>query len=786
MKVYTRSGATEVVSFDKITARLEALRDAVLGKGRSAPLSRDVDVSKIAAQACASMFDGISTVRLDELTADIACALCTEHPDYGTLAARILVSNLHKSTTASVVDTFGAVKRGLSNTFLEDIHALGDEFFMSFVDYSRDYYFDYFGFRTLEKMYLTKDASGTAVIERPQHMYIRVAVALWGRDVHNVKKTYEELSRHRFTHASPTLFNAGATNQQLASCFLHTISDSLDAIFSSFGDIAKISKNGGGLGVSVHDIRSRGAPIKTTSSGKSDGLVPMLRVANDVIRYVNQSGRRKGSMAIYIEPSHPDIFEVLDLKRNAGDEHLRARDLFYAMWVPDLFMRRVMDGGMWSLFDPDACPGLSEVWGAAYDALYDTYESKGMASRTVPAQDVWHAMVRSQIETGQPYVLFKDACNAKSNQQNLGCIKSSNLCTEIVEYTSSEETAVCNLGSLSLPAFVKRDPETGEPIGYDFSALVTSTCILAKNLDRVIDVTVYPIASAKTSNMRHRPIGIGVQGLHDVFFQLRFPFDSPEARKLNIEIFEAIYYAAIRTSCDLAIDTKEPYSSFEGSPASMGKLQFDLWDTTPSPLTDHRFEWEELKADVVQCGLRNSLSVAPMPTASTAQILGNTECFEPVTSNLYSRRTLAGEFVVVNTYLVSDLMRLGMWTKDIKDRIITYDGSVQNVHGVPDDIKALYRTAWEIPQKSLVDMAADRGAFVCQSQSLNLFMAVPTYKKVTAALFHGWRRGLKTGMYYLRTKPASRAVQVTVAPEGSGVNVAADDDGSGACLMCSS
>ena len=782
MRVTTRSGGAEVVSFDKITARLEALRDAILGKGRATALSKDVDVSKIAAQACAGMFDGISTVRLDELTADIACALCTEHPDYSTLAARILVSNLHKSTSDSVVKTFEAVERGLSDSFLDDVRALGDPFFESFIDYSRDYYFDYFGFRTLEKMYLTKTASGNVIVERPQHMYVRVAVALWGRDADNVKKTYEELSRHRFTHASPTLFNAGAKNQQLASCFLHTVSDSLDDIFASFGDIARISKNGGGLGVSVHDIRSRGAPIKTTSSGTSDGLVPMLRVANDIIRYVNQSGRRKGSMAIYIEPSHPDIFEVLELKRNAGDEHLRARDLFYAMWIPDLFMRRVRDGGAWSLFDPDACPGLSDVWGEAYDALYESYESRGMASRVVAAQDVWHAMVRSQIETGQPYVLFKDACNGKSNQQNLGCIKSSNLCTEIVEFTSPDETAVCNLGSLSLPAFIKRDPETGEPTGYDFAKLVASTRILATNLDRVIDVTVYPIASAKASNMRHRPVGIGVQGLHDVFFQLRMPFDSPAARKLNTEIFEAVYYAAIRTSCDIAIATGKTYSSFEGSPASNGKLQFDLWSVVPPPLTPARFEWADLKADVVRCGLRNSLSVAPMPTASTAQILGNTECFEPVTSNLYSRRTLAGEFVVINTYLVAELMRLGMWTKDVRDRIVADEGSVQNVRGVPDGIKALYRTAWEIPQRSLIDMAADRGPFVCQSQSLNLFMAAPTFKKVTAALFHGWRRGLKTGMYYLRTRPASRAVQITVAPEG---RVVVDED-EGACVMCSS
>jgi ribonucleoside-diphosphate reductase alpha subunit len=782
MRVVTRSGNLEDVSFDKITARLMALRDASLGTP-SLSLSPAVDVGKIAAQTCANMYDGITTARLDELTADIACSLCTEHPDYGSLAARILVSNLHKSTSADVLDVFDSAGPGaFHETFLADARELGKGFFESIIEYSRDYNFDYFGFRTLEKMYLTKTLDGT-IIERPQIMYIRVAIALWGRDAQRVAHTYAELSSHKFTHASPTLFNAGARNQQLASCFLHSMSDSLDDIFASFGDIAKISKHGGGLGVSVHDIRSRGAPIKSTSSGTSDGLVPMLRVANDIIRYVNQSGRRKGSMAIYIEPSHPDIFDVLDLRRNAGDEHLRARDLFYAMWIPDLFMRRVQTGSAWSLFDPDACPGLSDVWGDAYDALYESYETRGLATKTVPAQDLWHAMIRSQIETGQPYVLFKDACNKKSNQQNLGCIKSSNLCTEIVEYTSPGEVAVCNLGSLSLPAFVKRDPDTGEPTGYDFDKLMASVRVLARNLDRVIDITAYPVPTARTSNMRHRPIGIGVQGLHDVFFELRMPFDSPAARTLNVDIFEAIYYAAIRTSCDIAAEVGA-YSTFPGSPASKGQLQFDMWGVMPS----RRFQWDALKEDIARHGLRNSLSLAPMPTASTAQILGNTECFEPITSNLYARRTLAGEFVVVNSYLVRDLMRLGLWTKDSRDRIIADDGSVQNLRGVPPDIKELYKTAWEISQRTVIDMAADRGAYICQSQSLNLFMAQPTFKKVTSALFHGWQRGLKTGMYYLRTKPAAKAIQVTVDPgvasdvkrQGSGIG----DDPEG-CVACS-
>ena len=1087
MHVTKRDGRAEPVEFDKITQRLVHLRD-MEPRLREA----DVDVTRVAASVCSSVHDGIATARLDELAADVAVGLSTENLGYGTLAARTLVSNLQKNTSDSVVDTYESMAGLLGPGFMEVVRGHGQEL-QAMVRYERDYDFDFFGFKTMEKMYLTRVEG--VVVERPQHMWLRVAVALWGDTVEGVqmqrvRETYEFLSTRRFTHASPTLFNAGLKRQQLASCFLGGVEDdSIDGIFDALTKCARISKYGGGIGLHVSGVRSKGSHIRGTN-GESDGLVPMLRVANAVASYVNQGGRRKGSIAVYIEPHHPDILDVLALKRNGGDEHLRARDLFYAVWVSDLFMRRVEASGTWSLFDPATCPGLERAWGAEYEALYERYEVEGLATRTLPAQDLWFEILRSQIETGTPYILYKDAANAKSNQQNLGTIRCSNLCvsgdtriltatgyhpiaglvgrrvevwngerfsetivaqtgvaqklvtvaldngtelrctpyhkfyvetgsrpsetsravtiqaselqtgdrlikydlptlvsgksdrdpreaytrgffsaagyvdvvaktakisvsdadkkaaldlragytsktdchyratytlgaaagvekfevpinsspadklrwlegyvdgdgsvihddgienlqaasvskeflhdiqlmlqtlgvsstvalareagradmdggskmydtktlwrisigsrglralagmgfapsrvrvttdggreahhdtyrytrvigvtdhgeigdtfcfneplrhagvfegvltgqcSEIIEFTSADEVAVCNLGSLSLPAFLADDGAT-----FDFQALMAATRVLARNLDRVIDITYYPIPEAETSNMRHRPVGVGVQGLQDVFFALKMPFESPEAAELNRRIFEAVYFAAIDTSCELAREHGVgAYSTFEGSPASQGRLQFDLWGVTPS---DPQHDWGRLKADIAAHGLRNSLSVAPMPTASTANIFGNVESTEPVTSNIYSRRTLAGEFAVVNKHLVRDLAARGLWSRSMKDAILARDGSVQGIASIPEDVQRLYKTAWELSMKAVIDMAADRGAYVCQSQSLNLFVAEPTFKKLSSMHFYAWKKGLKTGCYYLRTKPAARAVQVTVAP----------------------
>lgn len=749
MQVLKRDGRREAVHFDKITQRLERLK-----RLKDEP-QLVVDVTKVAAQVCAAVHDGITTGRLDELAADVAAGMSTLHPDYAVLAARILVSNLQKSTSDSVVETWQKMASVLDPEFLADAERRSSEL-QALVDYSYDYIFDFFGFKTVEKLYLTRVEG--KVVERPQHMWLRVAFALWrglGDDgMERVKETYELLRSKMFTHASPTLFNAGLRHQQLASCYLTGIeADSVEGIFDSLTKCAKISKFGGGIGLHVSGVRAKGAPIRGTN-GQSDGLVPMCRVLNAVASYINQGGRRKGSIAVYIEPHHPDIMEVLALKRNSGDEHLRARDLFYAVWVSDLFMRRVQDSGTWSLFDPSRCPGLNETHGDEYAALYERYEAEGMATRQLPARDVWFEILRSQIETGTPYILYKDACNAKSNQQNLGTIKCSNLCSEIVEYTAPDEVAVCNIGSVSLPAYVVN----GE---FDFSALMAVTRVLARNLDRMIDLTFYPIEEARRSNLRHRPIGIGVQGLQDVFFLMRYPYDSPQAALLNKKIFECMYYAALSESCELSRQLG-PYSTFAGSPASQGKLQYDLWGVQPTESTD--LSWQTLKEDIQTYGLRNSLSMAPMPTASTATIFGNTEACEPVTSNMFSRRTLAGEFAVVNKYLVADLVRRGLWNVEMKNKILERDGSIQGIPGMPEDLQALYKTAWELSQKSVIDMAADRGAFVCQSQSMNLFVPDPTFKKLSSMHFYAWSKGLKTGIYYLRSKPAAKAVQVTVAP----------------------
>lgn len=746
MKVLKRHGGLEPVQMDKVAARLAALADGLA-----------VDIDRVAVAACAAMYDGIPTTRLDQLAADTAYALSTEHPDYGVLAARVLVSDLHKRTEPSAVAAFERMAGLLSPEFMAVARAYGATL-DGLLQHDRDYDFDYFGFRTLEKMYLTR-VDGQ-VVERPQHTWLRVALALWGLDIERVRETYECLSKKRFTHASPTIFNAGMRHQQLASCFLLGVEDSVDDIFAALAKCARVSKHGGGIGMHVSGVRGRGAHIRGTN-GASDGLVPMLRVTNAVADYINQGGRRRGSIAVYIEPWHPDVFDVLDLKKNSGDEHLRARDLFYAVWVPDLFMRRVEAGGEWSLFDPDACPGLATTWGAEFEALYAKYESEGRAARRLPAQDLWFAILRSQIETGVPYLLFKDAVNGKSNQQNLGTIRCSNLCCEICEYTSPDEVAVCTLGSLSLPAFVADG-------AFDFQALHAATKVLARNLNRVIDITYYPVPEAANSNVRHRPIGVGVQGLQDAFFELRLPFDSEGARELNRKIFETMYHAALETSAELAAE-HGAYSSYAGSPASEGRLQPDLWGARAAgegwPAEGWRPNWGRLRALVALHGLRNSLSIAPMPTASTSQLLGNCECFEPQTSNLYSRRTLAGEFAVLNVRLVRDLLARGLWTTELKNRIVGADGSLAGLAGVPDDLKDLYKTAWELSQKTLIDLAADRGPYVCQSQSMNLFVAEPTFARLSSMHFYSWKRGLKTGCYYLRTKPASRAAQVTVPAE---------------------
>ena len=758
MSVVKRDGKREFVNFDKITTRIERLcwpLGASPTKSEDARVADDallVDASKIAATVCASVVDGITTERLDELTADAAAGMSTEHPDYGVLAARIVVSNLQKQTSDDVLDTYERMASLLDPTFLEHVRANRDAF-QSMVHYDRDFDFDYFGFKTMEKLYLTKVHG--KIVERPQHMFLRVAVAIWGSDVDRVKETYDAMSTKMFTHASPTLFNAGLKNQQLSSCFLLGVEDdSIAGIYDALTKCAHISKYGGGIGMHISNVRCKGSKIRGTN-GESDGIVPMAKVFDATAAYVNQGGRRKGAIALYLEPHHPDVFEFLDLKRNQGEDSLRARNLFYAMWLPDLFMKRVEADDVWSLFDPAECPDLNDLYGDEFEVAYERLESQRAFVRQIKAQDLWTAIVRSQIETGGPYVLFKDAANRKSNQKNLGTIKCSNLCTEIMEYTSKDEIAVCTLGSLSLPAFVLETPDGPR---YDFDSLMRATKVLAKNLDRIIDINFYPLQEARNSNERHRPVGIGVQGLANVFFGMKMPFDSPEAAELNRNIFETIYYGSLLASNELA-EIHGPYSSYAGSPASLGKLQYDLWKTVPTMYWD----WEGLKASIAKHGLRNSLSVAPMPTASTAQFMSNVEAMEPQTSNLYSRRTLAGEFPVINTQLVRELIARGTWDVDMKNKIVAHGGSIQKVIGIHPSVKAVYKTAWEMSMKTIIDMAADRGAFVCQSQSLNCFVAEPTMKSLSSMHFYAWRKGLKTGCYYLRTKAASSAIKVTTS-----------------------
>ena len=750
MHVLKRDGRKEPVQFDKITARIKKL---------CYELHPAVDPVKVAMRVIEGVYDGVTTTELDNLAAEVAATNAVTHPDYASLARRIALSNLHKSTKKSFAETMEDLHNyidpitgqnaSLVATDVIEIIREQAEFLDSQIIYDRDFNYDYFGFKTLERSYLLK--INGEIVERPQHMLMRVAVGIHKDDMDAAVNTYNLMSDGWFTHATPTLFNSGTPKPQMSSCFLLTTQeDSISGIYDTLKQCAKISQNAGGIGLSIHDIRATGSYIKGTN-GTSNGIVPMLRVFNDTARYVDQGGgKRKGSFAVYIEPWHADIFDFLELKKNHGKEEQRARDLFYALWIPDLFMKRVEENGDWTLMCPNECPGLSDTHSADFEALYTKYEAEGKGRKTIKAQELWFKVLESQIETGTPYMLYKDAANSKSNQQNLGTIKSSNLCTEIIEYTAPDEVAVCNLASVALPKYVKNGT-------FDHDKLFEVTYQVTRNLNRIIDRNYYPIPEARNSNMRHRPIGLGVQGLADVFILMRHPFDSDEARALNREIFETIYYAACTASKDMAKE-EGAYESFKGSPASEGKLQFDLWGVTP---TD-RWEWNVLKEEIKEHGLRNSLLLAPMPTASTAQILGNNECFEPYTSNIYTRRVLSGEFIIVNKHLLRDLTKLGLWDDDMKNRIISANGSIQNINEIPDNLKALYRTAWEIPQRALIDMSADRGAFICQSQSLNVFMENVNTAKLTSMHFYAWKQGLKTGMYYLRTKAATDAIKFTV------------------------
>jgi ribonucleoside-diphosphate reductase alpha chain len=743
MEVIKRDGTKQPILFDKISERIRKLTHM--------EPTLSLDIPRLAIQIINQLHDQISTSKIDELTAQECASQCANHPDFGVLAGRIVISNLHKNTNASFYEVVCALHEAgrINNDYAGCVYALASSYH-SMIDYSRDYLFDYFGYKTLERAYLLK--VNDTIIERPQHMWMRVAISLHGTNLAKVQEAYDLMSQLYYTHATPTLFNAGTKHQQLSSCFLVAMQeDSIEGIYDTLKDCALISKWAGGIGIHVHNIRASNTPIYGTN-GKSNGLVPMLRVFNETARYVDQGGgKRNGSIAVYLSPEHPDIEAWLDLKRNTGDENSKARDLFYGLWVPDLFMERVEKQESWSLFCPHQCPGLNGVYGEKYRALYEQYESEGKATKVVQARDLWFQILNSQMETGTPYLLYKDACNEKSNQKNIGVIQSSNLCTEIIQYSNPEETAVCNLASLSLPAFVKN----GE---FDYDELHRVTKIVTRNLDRIIDINDYPTEKAHRSNMRHRPIGLGVQGLADVFFLMKYPFISDEASEVNKNIFETIYHASMETSMELAMEHGS-YSTFRGSPLSEGKFQFDLWGVTPS-----RYDLERLRTKVMEHGVRNSLLVAPMPTASTSQILGNTECIEPITSHLYTRRTLAGEFIVLNEYLVRELMEMGKWNESVKQNIIANQGSVQQLD-IPDEMKQRYKIVWEMPMKKIIDMAVDRGAFICQSQSLNLWIKDPTYTILTSMHFYGWKKGLKTGIYYLRRKAKHAPTPFTVPCE---------------------
>jgi ribonucleoside-diphosphate reductase alpha subunit len=797
MMVIKRNGTSESISFDKILRRIKKLgQEANIVQKSNTTWAVGINYTSLAMKVIEQLYNNIHTTKIDELAAEHCAALSSTHPDYGTLAGRIVISNHQKNTNASFYMTTHCIYNSLMNAetgesllnadYFSTVSEHRDELDAMVVD-DRDYLIDYFGFKTLEKSYLLRIDDNS--VERPQHMWLRVAVAIHGSNMVKVRETYDLMSSKYFTHATPTLFNAGTLHQQMSSCYLIAMEDdSLDGIFNTLHDCARISKWSGGIGLHIHNIRSNGSRIKGTN-GRSGGVMPMLKVFNDTARFINQGGKRNGSFAIYLEPWHADIETFLEMKKNHGDEEMRARDLFYGLWVPDLFMEKVKLDKDWCLFCPNTCPGLSDLVGIAFDEQYERYERDEMQVKKVKARELWYRILDAQMETGTPYLLYKDACNQKSNQKNLGVIKSSNLCCEIVEFSDKNETAVCNLASIALPSFVNR--ETHE---FDYNKLHEVSQVVTENLNNIIDLNFYPTDKTGTSNAKHRPIGIGVQGLADAFVLMGIPFHSEEAKKINTQIFETMYHGALTRSNELAIrrrndmafvseeigmcSTAGAYSSFIGSPLSSGLFQFDMWDVIPSD----RYDWDTLRASIVKFGTRNSLLMAPMPTASTSQIMGFNECFEPFTSNLYSRRTLAGEFVVTNKYLMSELIALGLWSEQIKNSIIANNGSIQHLTQVPQHVRNKYKIAWEIPMRHVIDMAADRGAFICQSQSMNLWMEDPTYAALTSMHFHSWNKGLKTGMYYLRRKAKHRAQQFTIGPTTIKKEEEEEDDN---CDMCS-
>ncbi|CAI4416630.1 CQS_1a_G0014130.mRNA.1.CDS.1 [Saccharomyces cerevisiae] len=756
MYVYKRDGRKEPVQFDKITARISRLCYGLDPK--------HIDAVKVTQRIISGVYEGVTTIELDNLAAETCAYMTTVHPDYATLAARIAISNLHKQTTKQFSKVVEDLYRYVNAATGKPAPMISDDVYNivmenkdklnSAIVYDRDFQYSYFGFKTLERSYLLR--INGQVAERPQHLIMRVALGIHGRDIEAALETYNLMSLKYFTHGSPTLFNAGTPKPQMSSCFLVAMKeDSIEGIYDTLKECALISKTAGGIGLHIHNIRSTGSYIAGTN-GTSNGLIPMIRVFNNTARYVDQGGnKRPGAFALYLEPWHADIFDFIDIRKNHGKEEIRARDLFPALWIPDLFMKRVEENGTWTLFSPTSAPGLSDCYGDEFEALYTRYEKEGRG-KTIKAQKLWYSILEAQTETGTPFVVYKDACNRKSNQKNLGVIKSSNLCCEIVEYSAPDETAVCNLASVALPAFIETS-EDGKTSTYNFKKLHEITKVVTRNLNRVIDRNYYPVEEARKSNMRHRPIALGVQGLADTFMLLRLPFDSEEARLLNIQIFETIYHASMEASCELA-QKDGPYETFQGSPASQGILQFDMWDQKPYGMWD----WDTLRKDIMKHGIRNSLTMAPMPTASTSQILGYNECFEPVTSNMYSRRVLSGEFQVVNPYLLRDLVDLGIWDEGMKQYLITQNGSIQGLPNVPQELKDLYKTVWEISQKTIINMAADRSVYIDQSHSLNLFLRAPTMGKLTSMHFYGWKKGLKTGMYYLRTQAASAAIQFTI------------------------
>ena len=804
----------EDVSFDKVLNRLKNL---------SAGLT--IDVTEIAQKVCSRIYDGVKTYELDELAAYLCSSLSIEHPDYSILASRIIVSNHHKNTSPSFSETIQTLYNNVDNhdnpiplvsDELYNVVSKNKEKLNTCIDYQRDYLFDYFGFKTLERAYLLR--VDKKIVERPQHMWMRVAIGIHGNDIKEVLQTYDLLSRKYFTHATPTLFNAGTNRPQLSSCFLCSVNDdSVSGIFDTLKEVALISKYAGGIGLHIHQIRGNGSHIRGTN-GTSNGIIPMLRVFNNTARYIDQAGKRLGSIAVYLETWHTDIESFLELKKNHGSEEDRCRDLFLALWISDLFMERVKAEGKWSLMCPDKCKGLSDVYGDEFKELYEKYESEGKYTKQINAQDLWFKILEAQIEQGVPYILYKDAANKKSNQKNLGTIKSSNLCAEVLIYSSPEETGVCNLASICLPSYVNISSGDSSERAFDFDKLHEITKVITKNLNKVIDKNFYPVEKARRSNLKHRPIGIGIQGLADVFIQLRYPFDSDEAKQLNKDIFETIYHAAVEASMELAKkrrkvindikninykildediknyvneferDIANPkyigaYSSFEGCPMSQGLFQFDLWeDDKPS---EARYDWDKLRADVVEYGVRNSLLISPMPTASTSQIMGFNESFEPFTNNIFQRKTLSGEFIVINKYLINDLIDRGLWNKELKDTIILHEGSVQNIPEISDDLKAIYKTAWEIKQRHIIDMSADRGRYICQTQSLNIFMEEPDFQKLSSMHFYGHSKGLKTGSYYLRTRPKAKTQQFTIDPEFAKKKRRCVEENADSCVLCS-